>query len=763
MDIPDRDLRVQVPVYRSGRSTPTMYTNDFGPLVEQYPHHETLVKHLILGTELYLKRTSLATVSSAYAGIRTLVEFLNDGQWVTVSTVRTVADLGLDVCVSFRSYLLKTYPSRWANVKHYRAVRGAVRALQEAYSSHESIGGRKPWPVAPAYERRATEAYSLDVFQKLVACCVEDIRAIMAAHEHYEDLVAHGERLRADDITLENVMWWLTYASPNIYGRSITKVKELQWLGEFCTANDLSIDDLLALHHDQGDELAARGANPFGTRIAWERATNEERVRNLDLAAATLAAHFPAYPFHLSLVDVRGFYKDAGRRTIAGHEGEFETKLAATIRLSRASHGIETGIGAYFSYIHWTSDTLFPFFLFLELQMGWNPQSLLALPADLTGNAHDIPDDLEDLTPGIAPDMIDPQAATLIASIKRQADGRNGPKLVLHRSYKGDPFGAFAMLTYISEKVTAYGDSPHYLPGTLWQYIHDPTWWSRTGSLLGTFTDNHKSLRRASAAFLKRHSIEGIKGPRGMEDVINSRRVRSTYASLRFMEGKDVADIQQDLDHASGETTDTNYLSDDATVEEKNRALFPVLVEWADDLTNQEPVLTRSLTYEKLRENILAASRAGEAKKNEVIDRYASALGVRREDVVHIISGDGDTYIIACRNARAPTWPGHEEAVRPGKKCGAFNKCCLCKQAIIFADSLPYIARRILDIESFTGPTGLNSVDWAAAYGNEVAAWREILARWEQKGPVYKEQVDEAWRTAYAGDVVLPTLMRVWR
>ncbi len=761
--IPYRDLLVQVPVYRPGRSKATTYTKDFGPLVTRYPHHETLMRHLILGTELRLTRTSIATAWNAYAGIESLVEFLNAPDWVTVSTVRTVADLSLDVCTSFRSYLVATYPGRSTNTEQYATIRRAVHALQDKYPFHESIGEKKPWPMWPTPQTRVTEAYSLDVFQKLVTCCVEDIRAVMAAHDHYDDLVAHGERLRADDLTLDNVMWWLTFASPSMRRGRTRSVKELRWLKDFCAGQGLSVDDLLALYRAEGDTRAARGTNPFGPRVAWERGTAEDRVRNLDLATATLAAHFPEYPFHMPLADAINFYKNSERQGIAGHQGDVEAKLAAALRGSKAGHGIETGISAYFSYRHFTSATLYPFFLFLQLQTGWNAESLLALPADLTDIVRHISSDFEDLTPAIAPDIIDPQATALITSIKRRVGMKKKPSLVLHRCFKDDPFGAFAMLTYIAEKIAGYRDTPYYIPGTLWQFVLDPTWWSRTGRLIGAFIDNHNTLVAASTVFLKRHGIEGIQGAKGVEDTINTRRVRSTYATLRFIQGKDVPDIQRDMDHASEETTDTSYLSDTATVDAKNRALFPVLVEWADDLTSHDSVVARSITYEKLRENILAATHDDEGARDKAIDRQASALGVTREEVIHIISDDGDTYIAACKNARAPTWPGHEEAVRTGKKCGAFNRCCLCKQAVIFADSLPYIARRILDIESFSGPTGLTNVDWAGAYEDEIAAWREILARWEKKGPLCKEQVDAAWRAARAGDVVLPTLMRIWR
>jgi len=761
--IPDRDLRVQVPMYRAGQTKATTYTKDFGPLVTRYPHHEKLVRHLILGAELHRKRTSSQTVSGAYTGIEALVTFLNDPRWVTTSTVRTVADLSLDVCASFRSYLVATYPQRSANEKQYAAIRQAVYALQDAYPSHESIGERRPWPIAPTRATQVTEAYSLDLFQTLVTCCVEDIRAIIAAHDRYENLIVHGERLRADDITLDNVMWWLAFASPSMRRDRIGKVKELQWVQDFCAGQGLSVDDLLTLYRDEGDTRAARGTNPFGPRVTWGRASDEKQVRNLDLATATLAAQFPTFPFHMSLADAINFYKDADRRTIAGKQGDFEAKLVSAIRFSKACHGIETGIGAYVSYRHFTSATLYPFFLYLQLQIGWNAESLLALPAVLTGNLRAVSDDFENLTSGIGPDMIDPRAATLITSIKRRVGMKKKPTLVLHRCYKDDRFGAFAMLTYIAEKVAAYRDTPSYLPGTLWQFVLDPTRWSRAGRLVGTFTGHHTTLAAASTAFLKRHGIEGIQGAKGVEDAINTRRVRSTYATLRFMQGKDVPDIQRDMDHASQETTDTSYLSDSATVDAKNRGLFPVLAEWADNLTSHNSGMARSITYEKLRENILAATGKGDGARDKAIARHGSALGLTREDIVHIISDDGDTYIAACKNARAPTWPGHEEAVRPGKRCGAFNRCCLCTQAVIFADSLPYIARRILAIESFAGPMGLTSVDWASAYGDEVAAWREILARWEIKGPLYKEQVDEAWRAARAGDVVLPTLMRVWR
>ncbi len=136
----------------------------------------------------------------------------------------------------------------------------------------------------------------------------------------------------------------------------------------------------------------------------------------------------------------------------------------------------------------------------------------------------------------------------------------------------------------------------------------------------------------------------------------------------------------------------------------------------------------------------------------------AQNLGVTEADIVRIIAPNADVFVAACLDALQPTWPGHEEYIKPGEPCSCFNKCGQCDKAMFFPESLPFIARRILDVEALRPPT-LSHVDYeSGGYPQELVTWYDILGRWRDQG-----QVADAWRRAREGLVHLPVLTRVVR
>jgi len=147
----------------------------------------------------------------------------------------------------------------------------------------------------------------------------------------------------------------------------------------------------------------------------------------------------------------------------------------------------------------------------------------------------------------------------------------------------------------------------------------------------------------------------------------------------------------------------------------------------------------------------IIASRDDAARK-EAIEKVAAQTGMDDEAIIHLISPHGQTYITACKDACNPTWSGHEQFVR-GRPCRFFDKCCQCSQAVVFPEALPYIARRIMDLDDLH--TRFNLIEWGAAFGNERNAWQDIMDRWSNRA-----QVAEAWQRAESGEIILPLLMK---
>lgn len=77
----------------------------------------------------------------------------------------------------------------------------------------------------------------------------------------------------------------------------------------------------------------------------------------------------------------------------------------------------------------------------------------------------------------------------------------------------------------------------------------------------------------------------------------------------------------------------------------------------------------------------------------------------------------------------------------------------MCRQAVIFREALPFIARRVDDLIRLK--SRLNVIEWTSNYGDELAAWEQILNQWNPQ-----EQVLDAKVLAKNDVYALPLTMR---
>lgn len=765
--IPFRSLKVEMVVYKSASRKNTVFARDLTPLAKMYPHHRRLLRHLLIGTDLAMA-TMIATtppdvtnVSCRVDAIHHYITFLNDTSWVYVAPVTSIADISVDHALSFSKWLDVRYQGTITSNRSYNYWKTSVEHLRQAYSDHPDIGRPTPWPVGPSKTSQPLKSYPMDVLNTLKDLCKRDIEETKALHRRFLELRASGEQILAQEVNLENIAWWLKNLAPESQSHQISGLMKDKKVSAFLEREGMSARELQGIVRVHGDELAARGRDPYGTRIPDRRDLSPVERHSLhEMAVTTLANQFPDFPFFMSLQDASAFLKWQlvyARTLCRDPERKLWSAFAQT-----------GGCNTYFPYIHFTADTLYPFYLLTLINSGWNPESVEAIPDnfDDAGYLANIPADFD--VQGqhtfssdrrqtvVEPYLFHPNHMKMLASIKVRGQGTT----TYHRTSSTDPYGMYSLMSYIRDHIALYRDSPHYVHGQLWQYIrHDKTWMQHDG-VIGVY--NNDTASYTSAAFVKKH---GLKDCLGSNTIAHNRiRVTRTTANLLFeyarmdtspkisgLSPEEKASINLQDDPA---TTTIHYVSGGIARIAKNRALAPVQETFVHTFTSKGPTLVLSANLSELRDAIRNVRNAATSKE---IGAIADKIGLDEQSVEYILSPDGTTYILMCRNPMEPTWTGREHFVPPGAKCFYFNRCCRCKQAVVFRDNLPYIARRILDIEEMHGPSGLNPGEWAPAFIEEYQAWQEILDLWES---VEEDVVEDAWRQARAGTIVLPRLLQ---
>jgi hypothetical protein len=205
------------------------------------------------------------------------------------------------------------------------------------------------------------------------------------------------------------------------------------------------------------------------------------------------------------------------------------------------------------------------------------------------------------------------------------------------------------------------------------------------------------------------------------------------------------------MGHEDEETTSSHYASDTTSNAVKDVKVAEYQELLIDQLRNYQCRLAESESLAQLRE---AIEKSHEDKEQRTkLAKAARSLDMDQKTLLHLISPNGQTYIAACRDSLNPTWTGHEEYLKKGRRCSFFNKCGGCQQAVIFREALPFVARRVFDLEQLRAET--NQFEWLTNYGDEWDQWNGILSDWSDQSAVEK-----ACEAAQRGEIMLPIMMR---
>lgn len=707
-------------------------TIDITDLVEKFPQNILLINQLMVGFNALIKPGQSAnTVRGNYQGLKLFIEFLNDDKNLSNINVVHIVDINITVAKSFSNYILSSFPKDSRKDIWFSAIRRIVIRMKELYQNNPLIGKPFIWSFGPSTSHSKLEGYHPRQIKELIDVCISDIKEIKHFHETYRML---DEELYTEEWTLENLMYYFQERlQPQYYSESYSNPRTTIKYRIIRNKKILSIVEALGytkesicdLYEQRGAELALSGMSPLSTKIT-EYPNRERAILQFNLALATIKKHFPLFPYYYSI--------DKAKYSVEMNSKQAQDKDPLWHAISKAikysSSKIEfmngkIGMMAVHASKHFVSDTIYPFFLLCLINTGWNVESLLS-----------ISDDVDSFT---MPDLIDPQNYILIIGTKIRGQGCDEPKLVSHRSLKNKMFSTYWLLKYVESIIIQYKDSPYYQNGVLWQYTVPA---KVPGKVINSiFT----SLTFFSKQFIKRHKFEYF-----TDSTIDHRKIRSGYVALKQLMGVSERKLSEDLDHDSDETI-VYYTSDESSGMVQDIIIKQIQEQFVDDIKNFKVRIVESKSLQELREAINNAQT--QRAKEKVIKEQAIMSGLPEITIIHLLDASSEKYILACENSRNPSWPGFKQVVKEGENCRLFNKCCLCKQAVVFLEALPYIARRIIDLEKIQ--LRLSSTDWILKYGDEYDAWIEILNSWNNR-----EQVEDAWEQARIGKVLLPQSMK---
>lgn len=750
------DISLQIEVKVSHNKT---FRKDFTKHIKEYPHHEYLIQQLLKGAQLVLggRLITYQSHQNQYLGIEEFIYFLNSNEPIN-SQVRCVADINVQVCKSFSSWLLRNYPGRTSNRKRYNCVRIAIIALQDKYSSELDIGTPFTWPVGPQNTEQITESYSVEIYNAIVDHCLEECDAIMNLMNSFHGIISHEEQIQERALLLENLMHDLVIDEQRLLAAGKLNPKHpkaFEWILrrrldviDFIKSEKITIEDFLYIYRSKAKELGAKGRPVRGHFVSRNGIVeNNSRKKSTRMAVASVANNYPNWPLKMSLQEANHLFSfdwsqmhtTNGKKykTFEGSLYQAITKISVNLQkeigvedsvFDRKKHTLETGQMAYFSYFFFTHTTIFPFILLIMINTGWNFEVVAALS-----------DNLDD---HIGRDLLDDDYVIIYS------DKQRGKSVTPHRSNKKDRLGVYRVLRFVEARLQLFIDSPHYKKGSLWQAIVTKNLWNKHGSIITTV--GHPDFANNSSAFLERHNINTNVNKK--KQVIETRRMRTTYETKREAQGLSIDEISSAMNHKDIDTTAIHYGSDWGSTTLRHKQTRQIQNKLLDDFQNYKARLVPGTTLAKLRETISQTN--DDKARHAAISKATTKLGSKDvEEVVHLLSPEGQTYIAACTDAKNPSWPGSNEFVSEGKLCRFFNRCPLCDKAIIFKEALPYIARRTKDLKKLR--INMNPMDWSMNYGEELEAWDAILDNWNPP-----EEVIEAFSLSLSEVYTLPITLR---
>lgn len=737
LDLNDQLLLVNHP------SKTKPFQRDFTSLSEDFPGVKHLTLQLLAGAkQKYGKvRPSYTTLQDLYIGIEEFLLSISADD-LNVRSVEAIEDIDFQVAKNFDAWLLQKYPGRTLNRKRFGMVRGVVEHLQKKFPEAPRLGKHFTWPNGPRSTEEVTQGYSVAVFNALTKASLEDIKFVMTFMKGFQSIAESEDRILDRDPSIEELIreFGEREATLEAEGRLIStrpskfesKIRKSLPVQNGILRWGMTMNDFIAEYRSRRDEclslkkIVSRVKVNAGALISGCSASESYRM-----AMATMVNMFPNWPLDMQFRSANDLFSFEEIRLNPNPKRtavEIKTyRILSRMKLGYQDKAIEVGLMAYFAQRFFTAETLYPFFLYVQMNTGWNEEVVTSLT-----------DCLDD---HIEPDIID-QDYVVIYGSKLRVNKAQGC-----RSSKSNPLSVYRVLRFIESVLSKHRSSINYIPGTLWQFILTKNLWVKFEKVVKNI--DNRNIREISKSFLKRHNI--IVDAEKNVQRIESRRVRTTYETRRRESGLSLEEVSPLLGHKEIATTDINYDSDEGSTNLKNKRIRDLQQSLLDDFRYYGARIISSTTLSELREAI--GKDDATSKDDPEIRAAAATLGVTPEQTIHLLSPKGQTYISVCIDRREPTWVDARLFVPIGDECNFFNRCCLCDKSLIFKEALPYIARRVSDIQQLR--FRIPAEEWAANYSEEGAAWQQILDDWTPT-----EEVNLAKVASSSRDFCLPLTMR---
>lgn len=709
---------------------------------ERAPSQHFLVRQLLVGAEMVLRggQTSFTVRQDIYYGIDEFLEFAASHRH-TSGAIKCFADVGVQTAKDFEAWYLHFYPGRTVNRKRYGKIRSIISAVKKAYGTCADVGAEFKWPVGPRTTDRPVESYRTEVYNQLVNAALSDIKFVMSERRQFEQIWNSSQVVSFREPTIADACFAILLIEEGYVERGTVpifpsdrkaRIANLEVARRAAGHAGISVQQFVELYLCSGQELSRSGTVFPTYRV--DRSSGQfvgmGAQESWDIATRTTAALYPDWPLGMSSTDANHLVSSARLNRLADRNSREEGpnyRVLQSMRYGPVERPLEIGIDAYFCRRFFTGSTLYPFYLYVQLNTGWNEEAVGSISRRL--ELH------------IQPDIIDPDYV-LIWGWKGKVD-----VAVSHRSSRLAPYSVYNVLKFVASVLENQSDPTSQLSDQLWQYVLSKNLWSQFDRCIASIGSG--TSISLSAAFVKRHCID-LGTSFAKQQRIDSRRLRTTCETRRRETGLSIDEVCTLMAHSDLDTTDTYYDSDGAATELKNRRIRGLQEEFVNDFRDYRARLIASSTLQELRSAMQIASGADRSGAGLTAE---SKVGFTEQQVVHLLSPKGQTYIAACTDRNAPSWPNADQFVPPGASCSFFNRCCLCDKAVIFEEALPFVARRIMDLERLRQQLPIG--DWMANYGHECHAWQAILDDWNDR-----EAVRTAQRKSLKLEYSLPLTMK---
>lgn len=689
------------------------------------------VRQCILATNQSLegRKCSFTVVQDSYLGMKEFLDFCSSED-SRAARITSFEEIDIQLGRDFLAWYLLKFPARSVNRKRYGKVASIISHYKQRYKKSPHVGDILVWPSGPPMENNPTSGYAKENMNSMVESALSDIKFVMKEMTNVSNNIdswgiIHFRTPSIADACLDTAIW--EKERKRVFNFPSDRVRAIcsrEIVRDACDALGIKSKDFFEIYLTLGDELSRSGTVfPSYSIVRGEKFNHFSGMSTAlskEIAIKTFRHFVPSWPLGMSREDASATISHSNQSKLRD-EVHNAYKVMKHIRFGNEANPMEVGLMAYASNFYFTSATLYPFFAYVHQNTGWNAEAVLSIGSNFDEH--------------ISPDLIDPNYVVIWGW-----KGRND-SVVQHRSNTKSPFSVYSILRYVEKIVKRMNSDSVKVGGTIWQYVMVKNLWDRYASVTAEL--NITSLGIASSTFLKRHNI--FLDARQTKQRVDVRRMRTTVQTRRRENDYSIFDSSTQMGHRDIDTTWRHYDGDVHSVALKNQRIREVQKNLIEDNENYSARLIESTTLQELRAAI--------EKGHQFAYKLSEDDSLTQQQVLHLLSPNGQTYIAACTDRTRPTWEHASDFLSPGDSCTFFNKCALCKNSRIFQETLPFIFRRVRDLGLLKAE--LTMTDWFKNYSAEYDAWTEILSDWSDK-----EQLKDAERVSFLKQYALPFNMR---